>query len=66
MIIHDLYDCTYIVYEMLLWFHRPTLHNLHQDSVELCEAITRASTLAESVSSKVRILDQAKVTGVLN
>ncbi|XP_064393450.1 conserved oligomeric Golgi complex subunit 4-like isoform X2 [Halichondria panicea] len=38
----------------------PTLHHLHQDSGELCEAITRAAALAESVSSKVRVLDQAK------
>lgn len=41
--------------------HSPTLHSLHGDSTELCDAISRASTLAESVSSKVRLLDQAKV-----
>ena len=40
---------------------RPSLQSLHSDSSQLSEAIGRASNLAESVSSKVRILDLAKV-----
>lgn len=40
---------------------RPNLRTLHSDSSELSEAVTRASNLAESVSSKVRLLDVAKV-----
>ena len=41
---------------------RPNLQTLHSDSSQLSEAIGRASSLAESVSGKVRILDLAKVS----
>ena len=42
-------------------FCSPNLKTLHGDSQELSSAIARASELAESVSSKVRVLDLAKV-----
>jgi hypothetical protein len=38
----------------------PTLRGLEADSVSLDEVIGRASQLADSVSCKVRLLDQAK------
>lgn len=43
-------------------FPRPNLKTLRGDSQELSTAIARASGLAESVSSKVRVLDLAKVS----
>lgn len=39
----------------------PTLHTLNTDASDLSSSVTQASFLAESVSSKVRILDAAKV-----
>lgn len=40
---------------------RPTLRGLEADAGTLDEVIGRASQLADSVSCKVRLLDQAKV-----
>ena len=51
----------YIVFLIIDFFLSPSLQSLHSDSSQLSEAIGRASSLAESVSSKVRILDLAKV-----
>ena len=48
-------------YNFHIFSFRPSLQSLHSDSGQLSEAIGRASSLAESVSSKVRILDLAKV-----
>ena len=41
---------------------RPNLKTLHGDTHDLVSVITRTSELAESVSSKVRVLDLAKVS----
>ena len=49
------------IHNNIIHFCRPSLQSLHSDSSQLSEAIGRASNLAESVSSKVRILDLAKV-----
>lgn len=42
-------------------FASPTLRGLETDAGSLAGVIGRASQLAESVSCKVRLLDQAKV-----
>jgi len=47
-----------------MYIHSPNLKTLHGDAQELSNAITRASELAESVSSKVRMLDLAKASGI--
>ena len=41
---------------------RPNLKTLHGDTHDLVSVITRTSELAESVSSKVMVLDLAKVS----
>lgn len=41
---------------------RPTLAQLKKDAAELRAVVGKASQLAESVSCKVRLLDQAKVS----
>lgn len=45
-----------------LFFLSPTLRGLEIDAVSLGGVIGQASQLAESVSCKVRLLDQAKVS----
>ena len=43
--------------------YRPTLKGLKTEASALDRVIGRASNLADSVSCKVRVLDQAKVVG---
>lgn len=49
------------MYIAVICFHSPTLHALNTNASDLGSSIIQASLLAESVSSKVRVLDAAKV-----
>ena len=50
------------VHPVRLFLSRPNLGGLHGNAKELSHAMAQATVLADSVSSKVRTLDLAKVT----